>query len=63
MQFMKDYYIIGIELDFGYIFKGQDHAGPEIAISLLGYTLSAQIYDRRHWDHDNNCWENSERKN
>jgi hypothetical protein len=57
MQFMKDYYIIGIELDFEHIFKRSDHAGPRIDISLLGYTLSAQIYDRRHWDHDNNCWE------
>ncbi len=62
MQFMKDFYLIGIELDFEYIFKGRDHAGPEIAISLFGYTFRIHIYDIRHWDFEKDCWENSERK-
>ena len=57
MQFMKDYYLVGINLDFSYVFKGCDHAGPEIALSLFGYTFTMHIYDHRHWDDDNNCWE------
>jgi len=57
MQFMTDLYIFGIDLDFSHVFKGTDHAGPEIALSLLGYTFNIHIYDDRHWDHGNNCWE------
>lgn len=34
-----------------------DHAGPKAEISLLGYSVSFQIYDTRHWNYDNNCWE------
>ncbi len=34
----------------------QDHAGPEIELGLLGLNFHAMVYDKRHWDHDNNCW-------
>ena len=34
-----------------------DHAGPHIELGLFGYTVSARIYDTRHWDHNKNCWE------
>jgi hypothetical protein len=36
--------------------SGEDHAGPEILISLLGYTASIKIYDTRHWDYENKKW-------
>ena len=28
----------------------QDHAGMGLDIGLLGYTVSAQYYDTRHWN-------------
>jgi hypothetical protein len=34
-----------------------DHAGFEFTIGLLGYGVSFRIYDTRHWDSYNNCWE------
>lgn len=36
---------------------GDDHAGPKIDFSLLGYMFTANIYDHRHWDYDNHRWE------
>lgn len=36
---------------------GHDHAGASIDFILLGFAVTAQIYDTRHWDYDNNCWE------
>ena len=57
MQFMKDFYLFGIDIDFSCALRGIDHAGPEIALSLFGYTFTMRIYDHRHWDDDNNCWE------
>ena len=35
----------------------QDHAGVSMAIGLIGYEVSFQIYDTRHWDYEYNCWE------
>ena len=35
----------------------RDHAGVTIELGLLGYSVSLNIYDRRHWDHVNNYWE------
>jgi len=57
MQFIEYRYIFGIDVDFSFVFKGTDHAGPEIAVSFFGYTFIIHIYDNRHWDHDNNQWE------
>lgn len=31
-----------------------DHAGIALEISILGLILICQIYDRRHWDEENN---------
>jgi len=33
-----------------------DHAGFGIEIGLLGYTVSATIYDTRHWNYDESKW-------
>lgn len=34
-----------------------DHAGLQITVGLLGYSVSATIYDSRHWDRNRNTWE------
>ena len=40
--------------------RGQDHAGVEIGAGILGYGISFRIYDTRHWNHMENCWETHE---
>ncbi len=40
--------------------KGNDHAGPAFGINILGLQIDFGIYDCRHWDYDNNCWEEYE---
>jgi len=40
--------------------RGQDHAGIEIGAGILGYGISFRIYDTRHWNHMENCWETHE---
>jgi|APGre2960657444_1045066.scaffolds.fasta_scaffold45153_2 hypothetical protein len=34
----------------------QDHAGIRIEFGLFGYECELYIYDTRHWDYENNCW-------
>ena len=34
----------------------QSHAGIDIEVGLLGYCFHFNLYDSRHWDHENNCW-------
>ena len=46
---------LAIELDLGWF--GKDHAGPRVELNLFGYTITAQIYDHRHWDDYRNSWE------
>lgn len=41
------------------MFGGRDHVGPQMSLTLFGYTLSIAMTDRRHWDHENNCWKES----
>jgi hypothetical protein len=40
--------------------RGQDHAGVEIGAGILGYGISFRIYDTRHWNHMEKCWETHE---
>jgi len=47
--------IVDVEIVFE--MKGRDHAGPRITIGILGWTISASIYDNRHWDYDAGYWE------
>jgi hypothetical protein len=35
-----------------------DHAGICLEISMLGLTIAFRIYDNRHWDYENDRWEN-----
>lgn len=35
----------------------QDHAGGKILLNVLGWEAEIRVYDNRHWDYQNNCWE------
>ena len=39
---------------------GRDHGGIEFSIELFGYYFAAKIYDDRHWDYEEHCWEKYE---
>ena len=45
------------ELQIDLRFRGRDHAGPAVTLNLLCLVVSARMYDHRHWDYKNNCWE------
>lgn len=36
---------------------GSDHQGPKLNFELLGFMFSLSMYDHRHWDYENHCWE------
>lgn len=38
-------------------FRGSHHAGPRFEIGVFGLWLAVTMHDERHWDYDNNCWE------
>lgn len=35
----------------------EDHAGLNFDFGLLGWGVNFVIYDNRHWDDENECWE------
>jgi hypothetical protein len=45
-----------VEFDFAITSK-TDHAGSTLTIGLLGYNISAILYDSRHWNHSSDSWE------
>ena len=45
-----------ITLSLSYCIR-QDHAGLRVVIGLFGYQCQIHIYDTRHWDDENKCWE------
>ena len=57
LTIFKDNSIIRFVFDFGI---RQDHAGFGFEIGLLGWGIDYRFYDHRHWDDENNCWENEE---
>jgi hypothetical protein len=34
-----------------------DHAGPSFDLTILWFYVSVKLYDNRHWNYDNNRWE------
>ena len=54
VELLKGRQLIGFEV--GYTMR-QSHAGLTIELALLGYSVSFQIYDNRHWSTDTNDWE------
>ena len=43
-------------LDIDVRFRGEDHAGPKVALEFMGWSLDAKIYDTRHWNFDAGRW-------
>lgn len=43
-----------VEVDINW--RGMDHAGPSMMVVFCGFAVSAKLYDRRHWDNENDCW-------
>jgi hypothetical protein len=37
--------------------RGRDHAGPSVSVTLLGLMFNISMYDSRHWNYDDNCWQ------
>jgi hypothetical protein len=37
-----------------------DHAGPKFGLAILGFEFNIALFDMRHWDSFDNCWENKE---
>ena len=54
LELLKGRQLIGFE--FGYTMR-QSHAGLTLELALLGYSISFQIYDNRHWNGNTNDWE------
>ncbi len=54
VQVMKSDDIIAVDLR---ITTRQDHAGIDLWLGLLGYAINLQIYDHRHWNHEEKRWE------
>ena len=48
------------EFGLNTIWFGEDHGGIGFDIELFGYFFQAKIYDVRHWDYKNHCWEEYE---
>lgn len=44
---------------FSLTFK-QSHSGFNFNFGFFGYLMKFDIYDNRHWDYVNNCWEEVE---
>jgi hypothetical protein len=50
--------LLGASVDFSPY--GCDHAGLRIVLDFMRYFLVINLYDNRHWDYENNCWEKYE---
>jgi len=37
--------------------RNQSHAGFHFLIAVFTWMFEFNIYDIRHWNYDNNCWE------
>ena len=45
-----------LELDIDILWRGRDHAGPRLQVTLLGMSIIVSCYDGRHWNYDENRW-------
>ncbi len=45
-----------VDCEFKFTTK-EDHAGLNIMLGVLGYAVHFSIYDTRHWDYENDCWQ------
>lgn len=49
-----NWHIFSIEFKIGI---KEDHAGVRAALSMFGVEVYFHVYDIRHWDYKNNCWQ------
>jgi len=54
IQLVKTNYIFEVAVDAT---TQKDHAGVNLDLSLLGYSLNLNVHDIRHWDHQTNTWQ------
>ena len=48
-----------VDCEFKITTRG-DHAGLNIMLGILGYGVHFSIYDTRHCDYENSCWQKHE---
>ncbi len=49
----------GLLLDFNFeITTNRDHAGLDLVIGVMTYSIHFSIYDVRHWDYGRGCYIN-----
>jgi len=53
LELLKGKQLVGFEV--GYTVR-QSHAGLNLELALLGYSVAFQIYDNRHWDYDRHAY-------
>jgi hypothetical protein len=53
--FIDAEHLFQFELDLR--LSGRDHAGPSVEVVFLCLGLTLKIYDSRHWDYEENCWD------
>jgi hypothetical protein len=49
-----------LDLNIDLRWWGQDHQGPELDVTLLGFMFDVKIYDSRHWNWEKNRWQTKE---
>lgn len=58
IQFLKyDYLHYLFEFELNTNFTGRDHAGIMFSVGVWKYDFIFNLYDTRHWDYENDCWE------
>lgn len=53
VQVMKTNDVVTVDLR---VTTRYDHAGVNLWLGLLGYSISFEFYDSRHWDYNTNRW-------
>ncbi len=48
-------YIVGLSVRLSW--RGEDHAGLFVDLTLLDHSVIVNLYDRRHWDDEADKWE------
>lgn len=48
------YFLFKLMVDTSW--RGEDHAGPELELSFLGYSARYKLYDNRHWNYEHGRW-------
>lgn len=55
---MSAYSVFRLLFDLSW--RGEDHAGPEFELDVLGFLFRMKVYDDRHWDWDKGTWEKND---